>query len=67
MVGTVRIAVVDDHQAISAGVPIGLGGLVELSADSVQARNVDELLALADGGDLDVVLLDLRLGDGTVP
>jgi hypothetical protein len=46
--GTVRLGVVDDHQAISAGVPVGLEGLVELAADSVQARTVDELLA-ADG------------------
>jgi DNA-binding NarL/FixJ family response regulator len=56
---------VDDHQAISAGVPVGLAGLLEVAGDSVQARNVDELLAAV--GEFDVVLLDIRLNDGTEP
>ncbi len=59
----VRLGVVDDHHAISTGVPAGLDGRVPLESDTPVATTVDELLAVA--ADLDVVLLDIRLDDGS--
>lgn len=51
--------------AISAGVPVGLAGLASLAPRTVCATTVDLLLREAD--DLDVVLLDIRLDDGSSP
>lgn len=65
MVGHLRLAVVDDHPAISAGVRTGLDGLIPARAEWVEADSVESVLA--DGGDFDVVLLDLRLADGSDP
>ena len=59
----VRLGVVDDHRAIAKGVPAGLDGRVPLEREALVATTVDELLSVA--GDLDVVLLDIRLGDGS--
>lgn len=59
----IRLAVIDDHLAISAGVPAALGQLVSLNGDVPAARTVDALVADADS--LDVVLLDVRLDDGS--
>lgn len=59
----IRLGVVDDHHAISAGVPAGLAGLVALAPECPRATTVDGLLEAAV--DLDVVLLDIRLEDGT--
>lgn len=61
---TVRVGMVDDHRS-----PIwGIEAILEHQADLVLAATaptVDELLAITS--DLDVVLLDLRLADGTTP
>ena len=61
----IRLGVVDDHPAISAGVPSGLAGLVPLDPDVPCATTVDDLRAREE--DLDVVLLDIRLDDGSAP
>lgn len=57
-----RIAVVDDHATVRVGVRATLGGLsgIEVVAST---GSVPELLAL--GHRLDLVLLDLRLADGS--
>lgn len=60
-----RLGIVDDHPAIAAGVPAGLEPLVPLTVPCPVAATVTELL---DGEtQLDVVLLDIRLQDGSVP
>lgn len=60
-----RVGIVDDHPAIASGIPAGLADRVSFAAEPVVATTVGELLAAADG--LDVVLLDLRLQDGSEP
>lgn len=60
-----RLGIVDDHPAIAAGVPAGLAPLVAIEADCPVAGTVGELLDVAVG--LDVVLLDIRLQDASVP
>lgn len=60
-----RLGIVDDHPAIAAGVPAGLDGLLILEDGCPVASTVDELLSDVD--DLDVVLLDIRLRDGSAP
>lgn len=59
-----RIAVVDDHPVVTAGVGAHLEAAEDLLLEAV-ATTVDELLARSS--DLDVVLLDLRLADGSGP
>lgn len=61
----VRLGIVDDHPAIAAGVPAGLAGLVDLAPGCPVAATVDDLVAAAPG--LDLVLLDIRLQDGSAP
>ena len=63
--GRVRLAVVDDHRAISEGVPEGLAPLLDLATPVVRVRTVDELLAAATV--FDVVVLDVWLADGSEP
>lgn len=63
--GRVRLAVVDDHRAISRGVPEGLAPLIALCEPVVRALTVDELLTHA--GEFDVVVLDVWLADGSEP
>lgn len=62
---TIRVAIIDDHEAIRAGMAAVLGGEkdVDLVADTA---TVDEFLE-GDVDDVDVVLLDLNLGDGSDP
>lgn len=59
-----RIAIIDDHDLLAVGVAASLSQMdgVELAAAS---HTVDEFLDL--GLTVDLVLLDLRLGDGTRP
>lgn len=61
----IRLGVIDDHRAVSEGVPAGLAKRVPLAPGSVQARTVEELLG--SDGEFDVVVLDVRLADGTSP
>lgn len=61
----IRLASVDDHRATSSGVHPGLAALLTLSATYVQALTVTELLDYS--GEVDVVLLDVRLNDQTSP
>lgn len=58
-----RVAVVDDHESVLLGLRTAFAeaGFVAV----VTASTVDELSARADSGELDVVVLDLSLGDGS--
>lgn len=65
MVG-VRLGLVDDHRAVSVGVPTGLSDHVNLVLPCPQAVTVSDLeKQVVDG--LDVVILDVRLADGSEP
>jgi len=59
----VRVGVVDDHEAVLLGLQAALtdGGLDVVTA----AATVDELVDRLGGREVDVVVLDLSLGDGT--
>jgi DNA-binding NarL/FixJ family response regulator len=61
----IRLGIVDDHPAIAVGVPAGLDGRVRLAAGWHVATTVGELIDVVDR--LDVVLLDVRLQDGSAP
>lgn len=59
-----RVGIVEDHDLLA----VGLAALLEPIEEAVvvaSARTVDELLACTS--DLDLVLLDLRLADGSRP
>lgn len=66
----IRLGFVDDHPGMLGGVT---AYLAEAAPDIVMRRSaptVDELLGTGDGsrpGAYDVVMLDLRLGDGSTP
>ncbi|WP_432545179.1 sigma factor-like helix-turn-helix DNA-binding protein [Kineococcus sp. SYSU DK002] len=65
---TLRVAAVDDHPALLAGLQLELARLDERVALVASAPTVPELLsALSGTAAPDVVLLDLRLGDGSRP
>jgi len=64
-VSALRIGVVDDHRAISAGLPRGLAAYLPPHSTFTDALSVAELLSA--GRAFDVVLLDINLGDGSVP
>lgn len=60
---TVRVALVDDHEAIRLGLEVALterGHVVAAAASTVQ-----ELLGRLGGQEVDVVVLDLSLGDSS--
>ncbi|THG30757.1 response regulator transcription factor [Naasia lichenicola] len=59
-----RIAVLDDHEIVSAGVASLLAG-IDGAELAITARTVDELSPHIE--DIDLVLLDLRLADGSQP
>lgn len=66
MSGIVRtLAIVDDHPAISEGVPSGLRSV--LGEGFTVARHVRVADLIDDGRAYDVVLLDVNLDDGTDP
>jgi two-component system, NarL family, response regulator DevR len=58
----IRIAYVDDHEAVRLGVESIAKTTVDIDV-TVSVATVDELLTQLD--QVDVVLLDLRLGDGS--
>jgi DNA-binding NarL/FixJ family response regulator len=63
-----RIAAVDDHPALLAGLQLELARLDDGVVFVATAPTVPDLLAQLAGTPLpDVVLLDLRLGDGSSP
>ena len=65
---TLRIAAVDDHPALLTGLQLELVRLdAELQFVATAPTVPDMLFALAGGPAPDVVLLDLRLGDGSRP
>ncbi len=59
----VRVAVVDDHESVRLGLK---AAFIDEGHDFVlAASNVDELVAGLGGREVDVVVLDLSLGDGS--
>ena len=59
----VRVAVVDDHESVRVGLQ---AAFVEAGHDfMLAASNVDELITGLHGTEVDVVVLDLSLGDGS--
>ncbi|MGO2112601.1 MAG: helix-turn-helix transcriptional regulator [Pseudoclavibacter sp.] len=59
-----RVGLVDDHEIVAVALRASLDDMAE--ADFIRAAGtVDELLAVDD--DLDLVVLDLRLADGSSP
>ncbi|PFG40059.1 LuxR family two component transcriptional regulator [Georgenia soli] len=61
---TVRVGIVDDHQSVVLGIEVALGR--EPACEVVaSADTVGGLLAL--GKEIDVAILDLRLGDSSHP
>jgi two-component system uhpT operon response regulator UhpA len=59
----VRVAVVDDHESVRLGLRAAFG---DEGYDVVEvASTVDELIASLAGREVDVVVLDLSLGDGS--
>lgn len=56
----IRVMLVDDHPVVRAGLRAVLDPVEGLDVVA-EAQNADEALALAERGDLDVVLMDLRL------
>ena len=64
-VSPLRIGVVDDHRAISAGLPLGLAAHLPPRSTFTDALTVAELLSA--GRAFDVVLLDINLADSSVP
>lgn len=61
---SVRVGIVDDHESVVLGLGVALGERVECEVVA-SAPTVPELLAL--DREIDVVVLDLRLGDGSDP
>ena len=59
-----RIGLVEDHESVAVGLGAILADEADLELVSVTAT-VDELVEL--GEKLDLVVLDLRLGDGSSP
>lgn len=59
-----RIGIVEDHESVVMGLTMMLSDEVDLAL-TISAQTVDELIA-ADV-DLDLVVLDLRLSDGSSP
>jgi two-component system response regulator DevR len=60
----IRVAVVDDHEVVR----VGLGRLLEAQPDCLlvgEAASVEQALALLDTTPVDVLLLDIRLPDGS--
>ncbi|WP_167584778.1 response regulator [Kineococcus rubinsiae] len=62
-----RVAAVDDHPALLSGLRAELAALDPSIEFVATASTVGGLLAVAGGTVLDVVLLDLRLGDASTP
>lgn len=59
----IRLLLVDDHPVVRAGLRAVLTPANDLEVRG-EAATAEEALARAEQGDIDVVLMDLRLGDG---
>ncbi|WP_313022293.1 response regulator transcription factor [Mobilicoccus sp.] len=64
---TLRLAVVDDHPAILHGVVEALAGYLTCTIDAIVARDLAQLIVAAGTDGVDLVLLDIQLGDGSDP
>lgn len=58
----IRVAVVDDHPLVREGTAALIGRTHDMAVAGV-AASLSELRPILDGGAVDVLLLDLRLGD----
>ncbi|GAB2635754.1 response regulator transcription factor [Nocardia goodfellowii] len=65
-IGTRRIGLVEDHESVAIGLAAMLAPQPDLKL-VLTAGTVPELLATAGAADLDLVVLDLRLADGSSP
>jgi DNA-binding NarL/FixJ family response regulator len=63
----IHIAVIDNDKLVPAGLRALLAGTRDIAFTHVASTVADYLAAEADGPSADVVLLDLRLEDGTDP
>jgi DNA-binding NarL/FixJ family response regulator len=61
----IRVAIVDDHPVVTSGLAAALGGEADISVAWTAATVDQARRALASGDDVDVVLLDIRLPDGS--
>lgn len=64
MASRFRIGLVEDHESVAMGLSVMLANEADLQL-VIMTRSVSELLPQADG--LDLVVLDLRLADGSSP
>ncbi len=64
MMAGLRVALIDDHPPILRGVVDAIASVLPLE-DALTAHRVNEVLDA--GGPYDVVVLDLQLGDGSLP
>ncbi len=60
----IRVALVDDHELVRVGLADLLSGHADLAVVG-QAASVADALTLMDGASIDVLLLDVRLPDGS--
>jgi DNA-binding NarL/FixJ family response regulator len=60
---TIRVALVDDHPVVLSGLDTALQTVPDLRVVA-QGRSIAEARAIASRGDVDVLLLDIRLPDG---
>jgi DNA-binding NarL/FixJ family response regulator len=60
--GVIRVAIVDDHPLVREGTAALVGRSDDMEIAGV-AASLDELRPILAAGDVDVLLLDLRLGD----
>jgi DNA-binding NarL/FixJ family response regulator len=60
---TIRVALVDDHPVVLSGLDTALQTVPDLRVVA-QGRSIAEARAIATRGDVDVLLLDIRLPDG---
>jgi len=61
----IRIAVVDDHPVVTDGLALALSQIPDIEVAWTAASLGEAKHALTIGGDVDVVLLDVRLPDGS--
>ncbi len=61
----IRVAVVDDHPVVTSGLAVALGHSIDIEVAWTAGSVEDARLALASDTPVDVVLLDVRLPDGS--
>jgi DNA-binding NarL/FixJ family response regulator len=61
---TLRVAIVDDHPMFRMGLAVAIAEMTGIEVVG-EAQGADEVAGLVSSADPDVVLLDVRLGDGS--